>query len=519
MAICSGCDRCYHLRCVMPPMSTVPSGDWFCPGCDPWFTNVSELCDPDTVLVYAPGDPHVDDFLLAYVRSGMDDSVIQGLARGRVRAIRHRATALRPHRTVPEWLMVLRHRKGANPVWLCCPPVSYRWDVIRCMHDALGHAGVQQTCAYLQQHFHWRGLPGDVRLFVAQCDACQRRRLALPAPFPMQEPVVRGPFEHVHIDLCGPFVTPCADIHGRLYLPDAQEKVFKAWVVVMIDYFTKAAEFAVIYDKTAASVARAFYFSWICRYFVPSHVTSDNGTEFEVQFGHLLARLGIKHVHTSACHPAANGVAERLVGSFKSMLERHVNSHPIHWVQSVPVMRQQYWARVHTTLGISPQEMVFGRQPVPVLPLARDVLAVAAAARVWVWPELFECEHPALHAAQLRQQLAVVDQDVFARIKQQFQRNARAWPLRGARRTVDSSVSFNKGDLVLEVVSGPVANLGDGVRGPFRVLEVRDNGVVLLTTGSTGFRDAAAFTRHISNPAKSHDNGYQYVVGLHNSRW
>jgi hypothetical protein len=61
----------------------------------------------------------------------------------------------------------------------------------------------------------------------------------------------------------------------------------------------------------------------MCCYLVSNHVTSDNGTEFEVQCGHLLACLGIKHVQTSACHPAADGVAERLVGSFKSMLERH----------------------------------------------------------------------------------------------------------------------------------------------------------------------------------------------------
>jgi hypothetical protein len=160
---------------------------------------------------------------------------------------------------------------------------------------------------------------------------------------------------------------PCADLHGQLYLPQPPKKPLKAWVVVMIDYFTKAAEFAVVYDKSAASVARAFYYSWICRYFVPSRVTSDNGTEFEEEFKHLLARLGIKHINTSACHPAANGVVERLVGSFKSMLERHVNSHPIHLVQSVPVMRQQYWACLHQTLGMSPQEMVYGRQPMPVL--------------------------------------------------------------------------------------------------------------------------------------------------------
>jgi hypothetical protein len=107
-----------------------------------------------------------------------------------------------------------------------------------------------------------------------------------------------------------------------------------------------------------------------------------------------------------------------------------------------------------------------------------------------------------MHVAQLQQQLAAYDQEVFGRIQQQFARNARAWPLRGARRQASGSVVFKPGDLVLEVVSGPVANLGDGVRGPYRVLEVRDNGVVLLSTGSTGFRDAAAFTRHISNLAR-----------------
>jgi hypothetical protein len=59
----------------------------------------------------------------------------------------------------------------------------------------------------------------------------------------------------------------------------------------MIDYFTKAAEFAVVYTRTPAAVARAFYYSWVCRYFVPPYVNSDNGTEFSEEFVHLLKRL------------------------------------------------------------------------------------------------------------------------------------------------------------------------------------------------------------------------------------
>jgi hypothetical protein len=279
------------------------------------------------------------------------------------------------------------------------------------MHNVLGHSGVKQTVAYLQQHFHWRGLTADVALFVKQCDACQRRQMVLPAVPPLQAPVVLGPFEHVHIDLCGPFTTPTVDVHGQLTMP---KQPVKAWVVIMVDYFTKAAEFAVVYDKSAPAVARAFYYSLICRYFVPSHTTSDNGAEFEHEFTHMLARLGVKHIHTTAAHPASNGTVERLVGSFKSMLTKHVNAHPVHLLQSVPVVRMQYWSRLHAALGMSPHEMVVGRQPRVAMPLASDLLLdVAAAAGVVVVPSEFECEQPAAHVLDMQQRMAAMDRTVF----------------------------------------------------------------------------------------------------------
>jgi hypothetical protein len=53
-----------------------------------------------------------------------------------------------------------------------------------------------------------------------------------------------------------------------------------------------------------------------------------------------------------------------------------------------------------------------------------------------------------------------------------------------------------------------VANLGDGVCGPFRVFNVCDNGTVLLTTGSTGFCKASAFMCHVSNLARYLDKRF-----------
>ena len=56
MVICDGCDRCFHLRCLLPPQTCAPSGPWLCPACDPGFSsNVQELYNADTVLQYRPG--------------------------------------------------------------------------------------------------------------------------------------------------------------------------------------------------------------------------------------------------------------------------------------------------------------------------------------------------------------------------------------------------------------------------------------------------------------------------------
>jgi hypothetical protein len=272
----------------------------------------------------------------------------------------------------------------------------------------------------------------------------------------------------------------------------------------MVDYFTKAAEFAVVYDKTPPSVAKAFYYTWICRYFVPSHVTSDNGTEFEPDFIHLLQRLGIQHVHTSAVHPAANGAVERVVQSFKAMLRAHVNAHPEHWLQSVAVIRMQYWSRLHAALGVSPHEMVFGRRPVHAVPLANlFVLAGQRAPVVSVVPDA--CDDPLLHVQHLQQQLLERDVAVFDRIRSQFQRNAAHWPSRfDSSRPSWAGEQLCVGDWVLEIVAGPVPSFKSRVLGPFKIVGFTGPGgqTAILQTGKTEFRAAEQYKRHVSTLAK-----------------
>ena len=109
--------------------------------------------------------------------------------------------------------------------------------------------------AVLHQHYHWPGIKADVAAYVEQCHACQVKRLELQQVAKIRTPRMSGPFRHVHIDLAGPFALrqvkaqPVKGRVGRTKATLSTERTGQACICLMVEYFTKAAEFAPIPDK------------------------------------------------------------------------------------------------------------------------------------------------------------------------------------------------------------------------------------------------------------------------------
>jgi hypothetical protein len=161
-------------------------------------------------------------------------------------------------------------------------------------------------------------------------------------------------------------------------------------------------------SKEPHDIARAFWDAWVCRYGVPAAVTSDNGPEFETTFTHMLNGLGIHHIHTSVSHPSANGVAERMVKTLKTILNSHLNDNPTHWKASLPTCRKVYMNRTHTCLGVSPNEMLYGFAPH--LPLAvRDPLLSSLVVQLGAGIT------PQEHVETTRQRLQLLDNQTYLR--------------------------------------------------------------------------------------------------------
>jgi len=114
---------------------------------------------------------------------------------------------------------------------------------------------------------------------------------------------------------------------------------------------------------------------------------------FDTDFAHLLARLGDHHIHRSAAHPASNGTVERVVQVY---VEGSHQCPPSALVAECRCGSYAVLVAFARPLGVSVHEMVFGRNPVHVIPLAK-LFVLAGSALPVVSVVLNECTAPLQH--------------------------------------------------------------------------------------------------------------------------
>ena len=75
-------------------------------------------------------------------------------------------------------------------------------------------------------------------------------------------------------------------------------------------------------DITAQSCANSFFLHWVARFGSPTIITTDRGAQFpSLLWTEMCQFLGSKLCHTTAFHPAANGLSKRFNRSLKVALK------------------------------------------------------------------------------------------------------------------------------------------------------------------------------------------------------
>ena len=159
----------------------------------------------------------------------------------------------------------------------------------------------------------------------------------------------------------------------------------------MADCFSRWTEACPLPDKTAISVADAFFSNIVCRFGMPSVIHSDQGREFENKVMHELCLLGGSHkTKTTPYHPESDGLFERFNRTLLMMLAMLAGEHKDDWDDLLPPVMMAYRSSVHESTGFSPYRLMFGEEctlPMDIgLPSRQPDLAedVTSPYAVWV---------------------------------------------------------------------------------------------------------------------------------------
>ena len=127
-------------------------------------------------------------------------------------------------------------------------------------------------------------------------------------------------------------------------------------IFVVVDRMTKQAIFMPTTDTiTSEGVARLFLTHVFSKHGIPSHVSSDRGSEFVSHFFRSLGKiLDINLHYTSGHHPEANGQVERVNQSLEQYLRHYTNYQQTNWSDLLPLAEFAYNNTPSESTGILP---------------------------------------------------------------------------------------------------------------------------------------------------------------------
>jgi transposase InsO family protein len=195
---------------------------------------------------------------------------------------------------------------------------------------------------------------------VSRCTTCNKAKSRL-NPHGLYMPL---PVNSVHWE----------DISMDFVLGLPRTKRGRDSIFVVVGCFSKMAHFIRCHKSDNASHVADLFFTEIVRlYGVPNTIISDRDAKFLSHFWRTLwFKLGTKLLFSTTCHPQTDGQTEVVKRTLSTMLRVVSKINLKLWKECLPYIEFAYNRFVHSTMKVSPFQVVYGfnpRAPIDLLPL------------------------------------------------------------------------------------------------------------------------------------------------------
>ena len=228
-------------------------------------------------------------------------------------------------------------------------PATIQREVVEFLHRA-EHLGVEKTLDRVKQQYFSLGLPACVRSVCAECLVCSANKRSYQPEVEMQ-PYVIGELT--------PRKTVAMDV-GTLPWSASGYRYF----LVVVDIFSRYAEFIPMKDQTADSVLRHFMSGWVYNHGLPEILVTDQARNMDGEtMNRFCTDFNIQKRRSSPYHPEGNGLAERCVQAGKQLLrcllaEREMSS--TEWPELMKEVTFVFNSARNSSTKLSPHEVMYG---------------------------------------------------------------------------------------------------------------------------------------------------------------
>ena len=233
-----------------------------------------------------------------------------------------------------------------------------------------------------------------------------------------------------------------------------------------MDYFTKWVEAYPAADQTTETIVRLLVANVVCCHGVPDELLSDRGQNLLSELmKQICSALGMSKVNTTAHHPQTDGLVENMNKTLRAMIAKHVHTFGIEWDQHLQQLLFAYRVKPQESTQESPFFLLYGRDariptettlstPISSYQVDMDDYRTKPVTGL---TEAWKIAKSNIGKAQRRQKI-------------HYDKKAR-------------EVKYQIGDRVMVYMphedTGKLRKLALPYHGPYRVLELKTNGVVI----------------------------------------
>ncbi|CAB3992101.1 sec1 family domain-containing 2 [Paramuricea clavata] len=177
-------------------------------------------------------------------------------------------------------------------------PTAMRSNMLNLIHES--HLGLEKCKARARAILFWPVMSKDIYEKVSKCATCATYRRRNQKEPMIAHQIPERPWQKLGTDL--------RECKGKNYL-------------VVVDYYSKFIETALLPNKTAGTVIRHFK-SIFSRHGIPEELVSDNMPFNSKEFDEFAREWGFKQTTSSPTYAQSNGMSEKAVQTVKRILKK-----------------------------------------------------------------------------------------------------------------------------------------------------------------------------------------------------